>query len=323
MTSAGASGVSDGGIVALAGGIGAARFLRGVVQVVPADALTVIANTGDDLRLHGLHISPDLDTITYTLGGGVHPDQGWGRDDERHTVAGELAERYGIPGWFTLGDRDLATHLVRTGMLADGATLSQATARIAAAWELPLRLLPMTDDPVATMIDTTDGRTLHFQRWWVGERAKPDVVAVHLDGAAVARPAPGVLDAIGTADVVLLCPSNPVVSIGTILDVPGIRQALVGATVVGVSPIVGGQVVRGMADRLLPAVGAEVSAVAVAELYRDFIDGWIIDTADAGHVDAVTALGIAARVTDTIMVTPQVSAALARTALDLAAEVGR
>jgi len=315
--------MTGGTIVALAGGIGAARFLRGLVQVVPAEALTVVANTGDDLRLHGLHISPDLDTIAYTLGGGVHPVQGWGRADERRTVSTELAERYREPSWFTLGDRDLATHLLRTGMLADGATLSQATARIAAAWELPLRLLPMTDDRVATLVDTVDGRTLHFQEWWVGERAKPDVAAVRLDGADRARPAPGVLEAIAGATAVVLCPSNPVVSIGTILQVPGIREALRDATVVGVSPIVGGRVVRGMADRLLPAVGADVSAAGVAALYADILDGWVIDEADAAHADAIAAGGVAVRVTDTIMRTPEVSAALARTTLDLASATGR
>jgi LPPG:FO 2-phospho-L-lactate transferase len=305
-------------VVALAGGIGAARFLRGIVQVVAREALTVIANTGDDLRLHGLHISPDLDTITYTLGGGVHPEQGWGRADERHTVATELTERYGESAWFTLGDRDLATHLLRSGMLAAGATLSQATARIAEAWDLPLRLLPMTDDPVATMIDTIDGSTLHFQRWWVGEQAKPDVAAVRLEGAAAARPAPGVLEAIAQADVVVLCPSNPVVSIGTILQIPGIRRALQEPRVVGVSPIVGGRVVRGMADRLLPVVGADVSAEAVAGLYADFLDGWVIDHADADSAAAIEQRGIVVQVTDTIMRTPQVSAVLARTTLDLA-----
>ena len=315
--------MTDRDVVALAGGIGAARFLRGLVRVVAADALTVVVNTGDDLHLHGLHISPDLDTITYTLGGGVHPVQGWGRADERRTVSSELAERYREPSWFTLGDRDLATHLLRTGMLADGATLSQVTARIAAAWDLPLRLLPMTDDHVATMVETVDGRTLHFQEWWVGERAKPDVAGVRLDGADGARPAPGVLDAIDDAAVVLLCPSNPVVSIGTILDVPGIREALRDVTVVGVSPIVGGRVVRGMADRLLPAIGAEVSAPGVAALYADFLDGWVIDEADAAHADAIARTGVAVRVTDTIMRTPEVSAALARTALDLAAATGR
>lgn len=314
-------GVSGRRVVALAGGIGAARFLRGLVREVPADALTVVANTGDDLRLHGLHISPDLDTIAYTLGGGVHPAQGWGRADERRTVATELAERYAEPGWFTLGDRDLATHLLRTGMLAEGASLSQVTERIARAWQLPLRLLPMTDDPVATRVATTDGRVLHFQEWWVGERAKPDVDRVWLEGAEHARPAPGVLDAIADADVVVLCPSNPVVSIGTILAVPGIRGALRERAVVGVSPIVGGRVVRGMADRLLPAVGVEVSAPGVATLYRDFLDGWVIDAADRDAVDAVSELGVRVEVTDTIMRTPEVAAAVARTALDLAADL--
>ena len=310
-------------IVALAGGIGAARFLRGLVRVTDTARLTVVANTGDDLALHGLHISPDLDTITYTLGGGVHPAQGWGRADERFTVADELASRYEEPAWFTLGDRDLATHLLRTGMLARGATLSEVTARLAAAWRLPFRLLPMTDDPVATHVATTDGRVLHFQEWWVGERAKPEVERVWLEGAAAAIPAPGVLDAIAHADLVLLCPSNPVVSIGTILAVPGVRAALVDATVVGVSPIVGGRVVRGMADRLLPVVGAEVSAVGVATLYRDFLDGWVIDAVDASAAPGVRELGIDVVATDTVMRTADVAAAVARTAIALGLRLAR
>jgi LPPG:FO 2-phospho-L-lactate transferase len=279
--------------------------------------LTVVANTGDDLRLHGLHISPDLDTITYTLGGGVHPAQGWGRADERFTVADELARRYELPAWFTLGDRDLATHLLRTGMLAGGSTLSEVTARIATAWRLPFRLLPMTDDPVATMVATTDGRVLHFQEWWVGERAKPDVERVWLEGAATSVPAPGVLDAIAHADLVVVCPSNPIVSIGTILDVPGIRSALRDARVVGVTPIVGGRVVRGMADRLLPVAGAEVSAAGVARLYRDFLDGWVIDAVDAAVAGEVADLGVAVAVTDTVMRTVDIATAVARTAVDV------
>lgn len=306
-------------VVALAGGIGAARFLRGLVRVVDPAGLTVVANTGDDITLHGLHVSPDLDTITYTLGGGVHPGQGWGRDGESFTVASELEARYGVSRWFTLGDRDLATHLVRSELLRGGATLSEATARIAAAWELPFRLLPMTDDPVSTSVTTADGRELHFQEWWVGERAAPEVAGVRLRGAEAAAPAPGVREAIAAADVVLLCPSNPVVSIGTILGVPGIREALGPARVVGVSPIVGGQVVRGMADKLLPAVGAEVSALGVARGYADFLDGWVIDHRDAELADGVAALGVAVAVTDTIMSDERVSADLARVCLDLAA----
>lgn len=304
-------------VVALAGGIGGARFLRGLVRVVDRDHLTVVANTGDDMLLHGLHISPDLDTIAYTLGGGVDPNQGWGRDGERFTVADELERRYEQPAWFTLGDRDLATHLLRTGMLAEGATLSQVTARIARAWNVPFTLLPMTDDAVATRVATTDGRDLHFQEWWVGERAKPDVDRVWLDGGPQATPAPGVLEAITAADLVVLCPSNPVVSIGTILAVPGIRAALREVTAVGVSPIVGGRVVRGMADRLLPAVGTDISALGVATLYRDFLDGWVIDEADAGAAPDIMALVSDVVVTNTMMRTVDVSEAIARTAVDL------
>ncbi|MPZ86959.1 MAG: 2-phospho-L-lactate transferase [Nitriliruptorales bacterium] len=304
-------------LVALAGGIGAARFLRGLARAVDPSSLTVVANTGDDLRLHGLHVSPDLDTITYTLGGGVHPDQGWGRADECLTVATELRERYGQPGWFTLGDRDIATHLVRSRILSEGGTLTQATRVIAAAWDLPFTLLPMTDGAVATRIRTVDGRVLHFQQWWVGEQAGPDVAEVWLEGAEAARPAPGVLEALHTADAVILCPSNPIVSIGTILAIPGIRDALRPVPVVGVSPIVGGAVVRGMADRLLPAAGSEVSAVAVARRYDDFLDGWVIDEKDATLAEEVEGLGLRVAVADTIMRSPEIAENVARVALDM------
>jgi LPPG:FO 2-phospho-L-lactate transferase len=304
-------------VVALAGGVGAARFLRGLVRVVDPADLTVVVNTGDDLRLHGLQVCPDLDTITYTLGGGIHPEQGWGRADETLTVAHELRDRYGRDDWFTLGDRDLATHLVRTELLAQGRSLSEATRTIADAWGLRLRLLPMTDDPVATMIDTVDGRRLHFQRWWVGERAAADVRGVELEGAESAAPAPGVLEAVAAAEAVVLCPSNPVVSIGTILAVPGIRDAVAGRPVVGVSPIVGGRVVRGMADRLLPALGVEVSCVGVAGLYRELLDAWVIDETDADRAGEVAALGIAVGATPTLMDSADIAADVARTALEL------
>ena len=307
-------------VVALAGGIGAARFLRGLVRAVDPAGLVVVGNTGDDLVLHGLHVSPDLDTVCYTLGGGVHPDQGWGRADETLVVSGELRDRYGRPDWFTLGDRDLATHIVRSEVLAGGGTLSHATAEIARAWELPCRLLPMTDDPVATRIVTDDGRDLHFQQWWVGEGARSGVVDVRLEGAERARAAPGVLEAIGSADAVVLCPSNPVVSIGPILEIPGVREALSSAPVVGVSPIVGGAVVRGMADRLLPAVGREVSAAAVAEAYADVLDAWVLDDADAGLADRVAALSVAVTTTDTIMRDVDTTTRLAATALELLAD---
>jgi LPPG:FO 2-phospho-L-lactate transferase len=300
-------------VVALAGGVGGARFLRGLVRVVPAADLTVIANTGDDIRMHGLHVCPDLDTITYTIGGGVHPEQGWGRADESFAVAGELHGRYGLPDWFTLGDRDIATHL-----LADGVTLSEVTARIAGAWGLPFTLLPMAESPVPTIIVTHDGRRLHFQEWWVRDRAEPAVAAVEFEGVHVAVPGAGVLDALLQADCVVLCPSNPVVSIKPILAVPGVAEALRSSTVVGVSPIVGGSVLRGMADRLLQAQGVEVSCVGVAATYRDFLDGWVIDEVDAEHRDEVAALGVTPAVTNTVMAGEAIAADLAGVALQLA-----
>jgi LPPG:FO 2-phospho-L-lactate transferase len=308
--------------VVLSGGVGAARFLKGLVRVVPPEEVVAVVNVGDDLWLHGLRICPDLDSITYHLGGVVHPDQQWGRAEESFTVAGEL-ERFGGPGWFTLGDRDLATHLHRTERLRAGAPLSTITADIARAFGVGVRLLPVTDDEVTTRIETADGRDMHFQEYWVAERGGPQVAGVRLADAAQAEPAPGVVEALLGADTVLVAPSNPVVSIDTILAVPGIRDALdqTAAPVVGVSPIVGGRVVRGMADRLLPAVGAEVSARGVARHYRGLVDGWVLDERDRDQLDDVEALGIRARATDTMMDHPEVAGALAASALELAEEL--
>lgn len=303
----------------LAGGVGAARFLRGLARVVAPSDITAVVNVGDDLTHLGLRVCPDLDSITYWLGGVVHPQQQWGRAEETHVVAGEL-ERFGYEPWFTLGDRDLATHLHRTLRLAEGASLSEVTAEVARAFGVDLRLLPVTDDPVETRIVTADGRDLHFQEYWVRERGAPTVTGVRLAGAERARPAPGVLAAIRDAEVVLLAPSNPVVSIDTILAVPGVRDAVLAtdAPVIGVSPIVGGSVVRGMANRLLPAVGAEVSALGVARHHRPLLDGWVIDDADADSADAIRALELACAVTDTMMDDVEVAARLAATCLDLA-----
>jgi LPPG:FO 2-phospho-L-lactate transferase len=308
----------------LAGGVGAARFLRGLTAVVPAEEVVAVVNVGDDLTLHGLRICPDLDSITYWLAEVVHPEQQWGRADETFTVATELA-RFGADDWFTLGDRDLATHLHRTTRLRAGAPLSVVTAEVTQAFGLDLRLLPATDDPVETRIHTADGRDLHFQEYWVRERARPEVVEVVLAGAEGAEPAPGVVETLLGADAVLVAPSNPVVSIGTILAVPGVREALAQtpAPVVGVSPIVGGRVVRGMADRLLPAVGAEVSAAGVARHYGDLLDGWVIDARDAEAQADIEATGIACVATDTMMDDPEIAAALARTCLEVAAERAR
>jgi LPPG:FO 2-phospho-L-lactate transferase len=311
----------------LAGGVGAARFLRGLTRVVPADEVVAVVNVGDDLTRFGLRVCPDLDSITYWLAGVVHPDQQWGRADETHVVAGEL-ERFGHDPWFTLGDRDLGVHLHRTSRLRDGVPLSVVTDEVRRAFGVEVRLLPATDDPVETRILTVDGRDLHFQEYWVRERAAPEVASVHLAGADRATAGPGVVEALLDADAVLVAPSNPVVSVGTLLDVPGVREAVhqTPAPVVGVSPIIGGAVVRGMAHRLLPAVGAEVSAAGVARHYgarRDggLLDGWVVDDRDADAVDEVAALGLATRAVDTVMDDPDVAAALARTCLDLAAEL--
>ncbi len=312
-------------ITVLAGGVGAARFLRGLVavdEVDPAD-VTAVVNVGDDVDRHGLRVCPDLDSITYWLAGVIHPEQQWGRADESFTVAEEL-ERFGEGRWFTLGDRDLATHVFRTKRLHEGASLSTVTDEVRRAFGVPIRLLPATDDAVWTQVHTSDGRALHFQEYWVRERAEPSVDRVELAGADTARPAPGVVEAILDADLVVLAPSNPVVSIDTILAVPGIREAVHESPgpVVGVSPIVGGDVVRGMADRLLPAVGAEVSAAGVAHHYGPaLLDGWVVDTVDADDVDRLPD-GIRGVATDTMMDEVEVAAALARTCLDLGRELG-
>jgi len=311
-------------IVVLAGGVGAARFLRGLLRVVPARDVTVVVNVGDDLDHLGLRVCPDLDSITYWLSGVVHPEQQWGRADERFTVRDELA-RFGHEAWFTLGDRDLALHLHRHERLQQGRSLSQVTAEVTAAFGLDLRLLPVSDDRVETRIHTTDGRDLHFQEWWVGERAASGVARLEFRGSDTAAAAPGVVDAILSAQAVLLAPSNPVVSIAPILAVDDVAQALATtrAAVVGLSPIIGGRVVRGMADRLLPVVGAEVSALGVARHYGPrsdggLLDGWVVDDADADSLAALHDMGLRALAIDTLLDDPEVAAAAARACLELA-----
>jgi LPPG:FO 2-phospho-L-lactate transferase len=302
-------------ITALAGGVGAARFLRGLVQVVDPADVTVVVNTADDDWFHGLYVCPDLDSVTYTLAGAQNPDTGWGLAGESFTTIGALA-RYGEDTWFRLGDQDLATHLFRTRRLREGATLSEATAAITAAWDLGPRLLPMTDDRVATRIDTPAGE-LAMQEWFVRERCEPEVIGVRFDGDTDARPAPGVLDAILEAETVLVCPSNPVISIGPILAVPGVRDALVARRerVVGVSPIIAGRPVKGPADRLMRPMGIDVSCVGVAREYRSFCSALVIDTGDAAHAGEIEALGVRAVVADTLMTDARVAAALARDTL--------
>lgn len=316
-------------IVVLAGGIGGARFLRGLMSAVPDADITVIGNTGDDIHLFGLKVCPDLDTVMYTLGGGIHEEQGWGRAEETFAVKEELAA-YGVgPEWFGLGDRDFATHIVRTQMMGAGYPLSAVTEALCARWQPGVRLLPMTDDRVEThvLIDDPEGegrKAVHFQEYWVRMRASAPAHAVVPVGADQAKPAPGVLEAIADSDVVLFPPSNPVVSVGTILAVPGVREAIAdaGVPVVGLSPIVGDAPVRGMADKVLAAVGVESTAAAVAKHYGSgLLDGWLVDTVDAGAVEEVEAAGIRCRAIPLMMTDTEATARMATEALALAEEV--
>lgn len=316
-------------IVVLAGGIGGARFLRGLKSAVPDADITVIGNTGDDIHLFGLKVCPDLDTVMYTLGGGIHEEQGWGRAGESFAVKEELAA-YGVgPEWFGLGDRDFATHIVRTQMLGAGYPLSAVTEALCRRWQPGVRLLPMSDDRVEThvLIDDPDGegrKAVHFQEYWVRLHAATPAHAIVPVGAEEAKPAPGVLEAIAAADVILFPPSNPVVSVGTILAVPGVREAVASAAapVVGLSPIVGNAPVRGMADKVLEAVGVESTAAAVARHYGSgLIDGWLVDTVDADAVAEVESAGIRCRSIPLMMTDVEATARMAAQALALAEEV--
>jgi LPPG:FO 2-phospho-L-lactate transferase len=328
-------------ITALAGGIGGARFLRGLLQHLeisaPGSEVTVIGNTGDDIWVHGLRVCPDLDTVMYTLGGGISVERGWGREDETFTVKDELAA-YGVePTWFGLGDRDTATHLIRTQALNSGFALSEVTAALCDRWQPGVRLIPMSDDRAETHVvvddpsgvQTSDGApariAMHFQEWWIRYRAALPAHEIVLIGGETANAAPGVVEALATADVVLLPPSNPVVSIGTILQVAGIREALAAtsARVIGLSPIVAGAPVRGMADACLTAIGVETSAAAVAAHYGSrtaggVLDAWLVDNSDAAAVPTVEALGITCRAVPLMMTDVDATAAMAAAALSLA-----
>jgi len=306
-------------IVTLAGGVGAARFLSGLVRAVEPESIVAIVNTGDDDVFHGLSVSPDLDTVTYTLGGAVNPETGWGvRGDTFATM--DAIERYGVPTWFRLGDRDLATHLFRTERLAAGAPLSAVTAEIVTAWGIALRILPMSDDPVRTRIEVAGANgteVLRMQEWFVRERSEPAVLGVSFAGADLARPAPGVLDAIEQADRIVICPSNPIISIEPILAVPGMRAALTARrdAVVAVSPIIAGATVKGPADRLLGALGFDISCVGVARVYHDVCGTLVIDERDRDRAPEIEAAGLRVAVTDTLMTDASAAERLARAAL--------
>ncbi|MEM2212776.1 MAG: 2-phospho-L-lactate transferase [Candidatus Nezhaarchaeales archaeon] len=302
-------------ITALAGGVGAAKLLRGLVHVVPPEDLTVIVNTGDDVELHGLHVSPDLDIIMYTLASLIDEVKGWGIANDTFNCL-EMLGRLKRETWFKLGDKDLAIHIVRTQLLRSGLKLSQVTAELCRMLGVKARLIPMTDDDVQTMVQTKHG-ILPFQEYFVKRGAKDEVLGVTFKGIEGAKPAPGVLEAISQADRIVLCPSNPIVSIGPILSIPGVRSRLreAEAYVVGVSPIVGGKTIKGPADRMMAGLGFEASAYGVAKLYSDFLDHLIIDKVDEALKERIEELGIAVTVTNTVMRSLQDSIELARKVL--------
>jgi LPPG:FO 2-phospho-L-lactate transferase len=310
-------------ITVLAGGVGGARFLLGLREL--GHDVTVVGNVGDDIWLHGLRVCPDLDTVMYTLGGGIHAGQGWGRANETFTVLEELAAHgEEAAGWFTLGDRDIATHIVRTAMLRAGRTLTDATAHLCERWRPGVTLLPSTDDAAETLVHLVTGETVHFQEWWIRLRAATAATGFTF-GGTTATATPAAVDAIRGADVVVLPPSNPVVSIGAILAVPAILRAVreTPAPVVGLSPIVGGSPVRGHADACLAAVGMETSAEAVARGYGarsagGVLDGWLVDTADAAAARALTVDGLPSRAVPLLMTDTAATTAMAAAALDLA-----
>ena len=303
-------------ITALAGGVGAARFLTGLMKLVNGKDLSIIVNTGDDIELFGLHISPDVDIVTYTLAGIVDEDKGWGiRGDTFHCL--DTLRKLNCKAWFNLGDNDLATHMLRTDLLKNGFKLSAVTAKISRALGLDVTILPMTDDKFETRI-VTDIGSIHFQEYLVKREAKDEVLGVEFLGGESANPAPDVVESIRDSKMVVICPSNPIVSIGTILAVNGVREALrrTGAKKVAISPIIAGAPVKGPADKLLRGLGFEVSAYSVAKLYSDFLDTFILDTADAAEKDRIEKLGIEVKVTNTVMKSLKDKIELARTVLE-------
>jgi LPPG:FO 2-phospho-L-lactate transferase len=302
-------------VVALAGGVGAARLLRGVVKVIPPEDLVIVGNTGDDVELYGLHVSPDLDTVMYTLAGIADEEMGWGVSGDTFNCLSML-DKLGFETWFKLGDRDLATHVTRTRFLREGMPLSKITAELCRRLGVKARLVPMTDDPVRTKV-VSDHQTLAFQEYFVKREAADEVTSVFFEGAEKARSAPGVLEAIEEAERVIICPSNPILSILPILSVPKIRAALekTGALIAGVSPIVGGKALKGPAHRVMASMGLEVSAYGVARFYEDFLDHFVIDNVDVHEKERIEELGVRVTVADTLMRNVESSVRLARIVL--------
>jgi LPPG:FO 2-phospho-L-lactate transferase len=303
-------------ITTLAGGVGAARFLTGLVKLVNEQDLSIIVNTGDDIELFGLHISPDIDIVTYTLAGIVDEEKGWGiRGDTFQCL--EALKRLNIEVWFNIGDGDMATHIFRTNLLKKGLRLSEVTAEVSRALGLKMAILPMTDDRFETRIVTREG-SIHFQEYLVKMGAKDEVLGVEFVGADKAEPAAGVIESLANAELVIVCPSNPIVSIGTILAVKGVRDALrhTEAKKIAISPIIAGAPIKGPADKLLRGLGLEVSACSVAKLYADFLDTFILDAADFAEKDKIEKLGIEVKVTNTIMRSLKDKIQLAKTVLE-------
>lgn len=306
-------------VTVLAGGVGAARFLSGLIQVIDQTSITVVANTGDDVELHGLHISPDLDTLVYTLAGAIDPGRGWGLSNETWQAM-KMVQRYGGIGWFNLGDQDLGTHMYRTQRLSEGAGLREVTAEIAAAWGLKLTILPVTEGQLRTMVNVVDEGEISFQEYFVRRRHQVAVTSVRFSGADTARPTQGVLEAINDADLVVIAPSNPLVSIGPLLAVPGVRESISAKRpqVVAISPIVGGAALKGPADRMMRELGHTVSVVGVASIYADLAATLVVDTVDTPLLPDVEATGMACIAMPTIMSEAGVAASLAQAVLDLA-----
>ena len=303
-------------IAALAGGVGAARFLSGVTRLVREEDLSVIVNTGDDIELFGLHISPDIDIVAYTLAGIVDEEKGWGiRGDTFQCL--ETLKKRGLDTWFGLGDRDLATHIYRTDRLKQGFTLTQITSEVCQSLGLKIKILPMTNDKFETRITTGIG-SMHFEEYFVRRKCKDEILSVEFVGAITAKPSPGVLESILDAELIVICPSNPIVSIGTILAVEGVRDALrrTSARVIAVSPIVAGFPIKGPADKILRGLGLEVSAFGVAQLYADFLDTFIIDSKDSAAKSKIEQLGVNVKVTNTIMKSLDDKVSLARVVLE-------
>ncbi len=310
-------------IVALAGGVGGAKLAAGLQAVLPEGALTIVVNTADDFRLWGLHISPDIDTVMYTLAGLANPETGWGLAGDTWKSL-EMLARYGRDTWFRLGDMDLATHILRTQMLHEGRSLTEATTDLTSSLSIPSRVLPMSNQPVETLVETPEG-TLDFQDYFVRRRHADTVTGVIFRGADSAHPTSEVVEAIEQADVIVFCPSNPIVSIGPILSVLGMRESLErsGAVRVAISPIVGGEAIKGPAAHMLQSLGHEVSAVGVAFIYKALLDGMVIDNLDANLAPRIEEMGIAVHVTDTIMKDDESRAALAEQTLNFGIALGK